>query len=163
MAVLKKIINILSNIGFILLLVYALVASPIIFGYHPVVILTGSMGPKYNTGTVVYYYEVAEEELQEGDFIAFKNRNDKIITHRINSIENGEYTTKGDANETVDTYKISFDSILGKVANVKIPIIGYYIWFVNQHLYVIAMIILLIFIDFILDIIGKKKINKVSN
>lgn len=163
MAILKKIVSILSDIGFILLLIYALIASPIIFGYHPVVILTGSMSPSYKVGTVVYYYKVSEDELKEGDFIAFKNRNDKVISHRINSIEGSEYITKGDANDTVDVDKVSFDNILGKITKFKIPIIGYYIWFVNQHLYVVAIFILLIFIDFLLDVKFKKNVNKVSN
>lgn len=159
MAILKKIVNILSNISFILLILYALVASPLLFGYHPVVILSGSMTPSYKVGDIAYYHQVSEEELKEGDVIAFKNDSDVVVAHRLNSIntESKTYETKGDANDTPDGEEITYDNILGKIMNIKIPIVGYYIWFVNKHIYVVGIMIFLIALDFIIDIVDKKK------
>lgn len=163
MAILKKGINLLSNIGLLALILYALVASPLIVGYHPVVILTGSMSPTYKVGTIVYYKQVEESKLKVGDAITFKNNADATVTHRLNKIEDGLYETKGDANVTPDVEKIAYQNILGKVASVTIPLLGYYICFINNHLYIVAIILLIIIIDFLLEIFNKKGNNKLSN
>lgn len=156
MAILKKILNVLSNIGLVLLVIYALVASPLLGGYHPVVILTGSMNPSYKAGTIVYYKKVEEQNLKVGDAITFKNNANTTITHRINSIDDGIYETKGDANKTPDVEKITYQNILGRVSKLTIPILGYYIWFMNNHLYTVAIILFLVITDCLIEVITKK-------
>lgn len=161
MAFLKKGISLLANIGFVLLLLYAIVASPLILGYHPIVVLTGSMEPTYKTGSIIYYKEIPEENLKVGDTITFKTNQEEMITHRINAIHDDKYETKGDANDSPDAEEITYQNILGKVTKVKIPYLGYYIWFINNHRYITILLLGIIVIDFLLEVIKKEK--KVSN
>lgn len=162
MAILRKVVSFLSNISLILLLIYAFVASPLIFDYHPVVILSGSMEPAYMTGSIIYYKKTHQEKLRVGDAITFKNAQETTITHRINAIYDDMYETKGDANDSPDIEKITYQNILGKVTKVQIPYIGHYIWFINNHKYLTILLLGIIVIDFLLEVINKKQ-KKVSN
>lgn len=142
----KKIVHVLSIICYILILVYAIVCIPLIFGYHPMVVLSGSMEPTYKIGSVIYYKNVPEKELKVGDVITF-TMNDKYISHRIANVENGDYTTKGDSNNIVDVNKIRYENIKGKVAEKSIPYIGYYVKFINENLIITIVLIIIILIS----------------
>lgn len=146
MGVVKKVVHILSIISYILVLVYAAVCIPLIFGYHPVVVLSGSMEPNYKVGSVIYYKKAAEEELKVGDVITF-TMNDKYISHRIASIENGEFETKGDANNVSDVNKVRYEDIKGKVADKSIPYVGYYVRFINENLIIAVVLIVIILVS----------------
>ena len=60
-----------------------------IFGHHPVVVLSGSMKPTYKVGSVIYYKKVSQKELKVGDVITFNANNNKMVSHRIANIDNG--------------------------------------------------------------------------
>lgn len=145
MGIIRKIIRVLSTIVDIAILVYALVCLPAAFKYNPIVVLSGSMEPNYKTGSVIYYKQVSEEELKVGDVITFQV-NGTLISHRIVSIENGLIETKGDANNVPDAMKIQMQNVIGKVANISIPYLGYYIKFINDNLSlsVIATVLILV-------------------
>ena len=110
------------------------------------------MEPTYKIGSVIYYHKVAEKDLQENDVITFRTNNNKFVSHRIVKIDNGLYTTKGDANNVVDVNKIRDKSIEGKVSDKSIPYLGYYIQFINNHL-TVAMItaIFILVLEFLLS------------
>lgn len=129
---LKKISNVVINIVIILLVV--LVASnfylgykykknpdkiPKIFGVTSLEVLSGSMLPTYEIGDHLVIKEVDINNLEKGDVITFRNKDNVVITHRIFSKEekNGEVLieTKGDNNNTVDNEKLSKNNIIGKV------------------------------------------------
>ena len=160
LSIIKKIIHILSYIAYILIGLYGIVCIPMIFGYKPVVVLSGSMEPTYKVGSVIYYNKVSKEDLKVGDVITFTQGND-YVSHRINNIEGDLYETKGDANKSVDAKKIEYSSIVGRVHKCSIPFIGYYIKFVNENLFiaVITLIIILIaeFIFSNIEFNNKKK------
>lgn len=149
--VIKKGIHVLANISYLLILLYALVCVPIIFDYKPLVVLSGSMTPTYKVGSVIYYTPVSESEIKEGDVVTFSYEEDTYVTHRIISIENGEYETRGDANNTSDARHIKYENIHGKVAKKSIPYIGHYIYFVNQHLYLLIIIVIILISEFLLN------------
>ena len=146
MGVVKKIVHILAIISYILIIVYAIVCIPMIFGKHPVVVLSGSMEPTYKVGSVIYYKKVSEKELKEGDVITFNVNNNKMVSHRIVNIDNGLIETKGDANNVSDVNKIRYENVRGKVGKLSIPYVGYYIKMVNDNLtlVVIAAVIILV-------------------
>lgn len=156
MNIFKKIIHLLSSICYILIIIYALVCIPYVFGYKPLVVLTGSMEPTFKTGSIIYYKHVNQNELKEGDIITFK-MGDYIVSHRINKIDNGLYETKGDANNTVDANKITYNDIVGKDLNINIPYLGYYVKFFKDNMYILVIIAIILVTEFILGNINKTK------
>ena len=145
MGIVKKIITFLANIAYILIILYGIVCIPMLFGLKPVVVLSGSMNPTFKTGSIIYYEKVPMEDIKVGDIITFE-LNNKYISHRVNSIDNNLYETKGDANNIADATKIEYNNIKGKVVNIYIPYIGYYIKFVNDNLnkIIIPLVVILV-------------------
>lgn len=93
---------------------------------------TGSMVPVYNVGDVLIAKELEADEIKVGDDIVYKGKggalNNKIITHRVMSIEkqeDGNYKiiTKGVANELEDP-EISQDQVYGKIVY-NVHILGF--------------------------------------
>lgn len=156
MAIIKKIVSLLSIICYIAIGIYALVSLPILFGYKPLVVLSGSMEPTYKVGSVIYYHQADQNKLHVDDVITFKE-NEKSITHRINKIENGKYITKGDANDSVDPNLVEYNQVDGKVINIYLPYLGYYIKEVNKNIYPTIIIIVVLVLEFILSNFIKEK------
>lgn len=84
---------------------------------------TGSMVPVYNIGDVLIAKEIEPDEIEVGDDIVYKGEektyNDKVITHRVKSIEkqdDGNYKiiTQGVANDLEDP-EINQTQVYGKV------------------------------------------------
>lgn len=159
MGIVKKIIHILSIICYLFIIVYGLVCVPIIFKYKPLVVLTGSMEPTFKTGSVIYYKTVSEDELKVGDIITFKY-DESLISHRIYSIDNSLYETKGDANNAPDATRISYSNIVGKDANVYIPYVGYYVKFINENMYLLIIVGIILVSEFILSNVKIKSKHK---
>ena len=146
MDIIRKIVHILANIIYVLITVYLVICIPMIFGHNPVVVLSGSMEPTYKVGSIIYYKKVSEKELKEEDVITF-NVDNKTISHRIASIDNGLIETKGDANNTSDVHKIRYENIKGKVGNISIPYVGYYIKIVNDNLTLVVIVTVIILVS----------------
>ncbi len=151
MEFIKKVIHYLTYIIYVLIIIYALIWLPVIFGYKPLIVLSGSMEPTYSKGSVIYYKMVSSDKISINDIITFKGKNDELISHRVTNIENGLYSTKGDANRLEDASKIEFNKIVGKNINIKINYIGYYIKYIQEHVYLILLVILILLLDFILS------------
>lgn len=148
----KKTIDFISNIIYILIIIYALISAPALFGYKPVIVLSGSMEPTFKVGNVIYYHHVPEDELKQADIITFSYGNSEdLITHRINEINDGKYQTKGDANGNPDQQLIEYADIKGKVSKIYIPYVGHFIKYINEHIYIIVIAILILLSEFILD------------
>lgn len=101
-----------------------------IFGFQLVTIGSNSMKGEYQRGDAIIYKKVSQlelNEIKEGMILVFQ-REDIVITHRITKIEEINnviwYTTKGDANEEIDSFKTEGKDVLGYVTY-KIPYIGY--------------------------------------
>ena len=147
MVVIRKLIHILAVISYVLIIVYAIVCIPMIFGHHPVVVLSGSMKPTYKVGSVIYYKKVSQKELKVGDVITFNANNSKMVSHRIANIDNGFIETKGDANKVSDVNKIRYENVRGKVGKLSIPYVGYYIKTVNDNLTLVVIVTIIILVS----------------
>lgn len=160
--VLSWIVNLLSNICYIFIFIYALVCAPMIFGEKPLVVLSGSMEPTYKVGSIIYYHKVQnKDEIEVGKAITFKSKDDStLISHRINSIENGKITTKGDANSSVDQRLLSYDEVLGIDSEFCVPYVGYYVRYVNEHRFVIWIAVIILVSEFLLSNAETFGINK---
>ena len=146
MGLIRKLIHILAVISYVLIIVYAVVCIPMIFGYHPVVVLSGSMNPTYKVGSVIYYKKVSQKELKVGDVITF-NANNKMVSHRIANIDNGFIETKGDANKVSDVSKICYENVRGKVGRISLPYVGYCIKTINDNLVVVVIVAVIILLS----------------
>lgn len=129
--VLKFIGNVLYTIMFILVVLMLLVVvmqrvtnnNIAIGGIRMFSVATGSMIPVYEVGDILISKEIEPEKIEVGDDLiylgkegSFKN---KIVTHRVNSIEkqeDGNYKiiTQGVANNAEDP-EINQTQVLGKV------------------------------------------------
>ena len=159
MGIIKKIIHFLSNIIYILITLYVLICLPMLFNYKPLVVLSGSMEPTLPIGSVIYYHPVEEKDLKVGDIVTFKLKDNKtLVSHRITSIDNGIIKTKGDANNSVDSLNLTYSSILGVDSNFYVPYVGYFIQYVNEHLYLVTLVVTILILEFLLsNIVSDKK------
>ena len=75
--------------------------------------------------------------LEKYDVIAFVNNEGVNIIHRIIDIEYGangpRYVTRGDSNDADDKYRPTFDDVLGKYTDVRVPIVGVFIMFLQSY------------------------------
>lgn len=119
-------------ISLVLLLAVTLVGARFI-GFHPYVVLSGSMEPAYKTGSIIYVKD-ASEELQKGDVITYQLNDNTVATHRIVEVieESGEiaYRTKGDANDIVDGTPVKAEQVLGTPI-FTIPYLGYLVTYLQ--------------------------------
>lgn len=135
--ILKMIWNILYTLLFILVVLMLLIVvmqratdnTIAVGGFRIFSVATGSMVPVYEVGDVLISKEVEPEDIKIGDDIVYEGKkgsfNDKIVTHRVISIdkqEDGNYKiiTKGVANNLEDP-EINQTQVYGKViCNLKI-------------------------------------------
>lgn len=123
-------INIISVIviaaAVLVLLIVLLTPSgspPSIGGYTALRITTGSMAPTYEIDTMLLVKKTDPSEIREGDVISFYSSDPAldgaVNTHRVVSVEEDEgkpvYITKGDGNNTVDSYNVKAEDLIGKV------------------------------------------------
>ena len=102
-----------------------------LFGNEILVVLSGSMKPAFDTGSIVAIKPVPFSEIQIGDIVTFEDLDKRTITHRVIDIVDGKLITKGDANDGQDTDPVTPDRVRGKV-QFTVPYIGYLINFVKS-------------------------------
>ena len=90
---------------------------PGIFGYKPLIVMSGSMETSIYTGDLIFIKEINPEMLKVGDVIAFREDTDYVTTHRIVDIKeiDGEkyFETKGDNNNAADQNLVEFNRVEG--------------------------------------------------
>ena len=111
------------------------------------------MEPAYSVGDVVIVKLANADEINTGDVITFNpsSDNNAYLTHRVTEkIQNYEGTgvtcfrTKGDSNNTDDSFLIDSSRVIGKVS-FSVPKIGYIIRFVQLRWYfVLPLAVMLI-------------------
>jgi signal peptidase I len=99
--------------------------------------LTGSMSPTYLPGDLAVLYTGKNIDARPGDVVLFTVDGNPVI-HRVKSIENGQITTQGDANQAADPGKITH--VDGKLL-FSIPKLGYVIDYFHILIQSIAGII----------------------
>lgn len=154
----KKIFKVLKTIFILFLiaiLLYVLYSKYIrkdritkVFGYGFLVVLTGSMEPEIDTGSLVIIKD--SDSYDVGDIITYEENENYFVTHRIIEKDVNNLITKGDKNNEVDT-KISEDQIIGKVVFHSL-ILGI---FIRKYL-LLVFIIFTVFI-IIVNIFSKNK------
>lgn len=159
----KSILNVIRTV-LVYLFAIAIVVSAIlfamnkspqksVFGFRYYTVLTPSMEPAYSVGDVVIVKLANADEINTGDVITFNpsSDNNAYLTHRVTEkIQNYEGTgvtcfrTKGDSNNTDDSFLIDSSRVIGKVS-FSVPKIGYIIRFVQLRWYfVLPLAVMLI-------------------
>jgi len=126
MKIFSKLMNCIATVVTILVIAAAgVLFVPRIFGYTPYIVLSGSMEPVIETGSVVFI-NTEDTDVAPDDIIAFKEENGAMVTHRVVSYDaaTGAYTTKGDANDIVDANTVTQEQIVGTYEK-HIPKLGY--------------------------------------
>ena len=161
MRLIKGLVNILSWAVYACIACYLLIAAPMLAGYHPVVVLSGSMEPTYHVGSVIYYKEAPFADINVGDAITFRAGEDGMVTHRVTqkSELSQNFTTKGDANLSEDPNPVDYSDVMGKVWKVSIPYAGYFVNY-GKNVTVIAVMAAVIIINIVLDMIFPDKEKK---
>lgn len=95
------------------------------------VVLTDSMEPTMPRGSLAV--AVKTNGYTVGDIILFKVY-DRPILHRIVSIEDCCYHTKGDNNACRDPWRLPIDAVGGKLIT-AIPCLGYIFWALKKPIY----------------------------
>ncbi|ANE46890.1 hypothetical protein SY83_12060 [Paenibacillus swuensis] len=122
--------------------------APQLLGYEIMTVLSGSMEPGIQTGSVIALKPVENAEgFKSGDVITFRSPEDQniIITHRIQEVQsvNGavQYITKGDNNDAQDAQPIPSDHIIASYVNFTIPWLGYLFTFIKSTAGVVLLMI----------------------
>ena len=99
---------------------------PLLAGWTPRVIMSGSMEPRIHVGDIVVTRTVPGASVTKGQVVTVKDPDHpaKTRTHRVlRRAADGTIVTKGDANPQADSRHISNDDVLG-VGVVRVPWVG---------------------------------------
>lgn len=94
-----------------------------LFGYQLKTVLSGSMEPNIQTGSVIAVQSVKDgTHFQKGDIVTFKTKDHNLVTHRIYKVNNDgkQYITKGDNNDAPDQKPLLADNIVAEYTGFKI-------------------------------------------
>jgi len=115
---------------------------------HSYVVLSDSMSPSIDAGSVVLVSEVPADSIEEGDvitYVASENANGTTrITHRVVDVETADGTphfrTRGDANDNPDSQLVAPSAVIGTV-EFHVPLVGYLINFAGSTTGLITFVI----------------------
>lgn len=164
MKFLKTLINMILIIEIVLI---AFIVIPKLFNLQVYVVTSGSMEPKYPTGSIIYVKKVDPNDIKPGDTITFYlNESTIIATHEVYEIDkdNYEFRTQGinnkDENGNIihDATPVKYSSLIGKPV-LCIKKLGYASNFITSPLGKTILISLTIFIILINLILEKFKVE----
>lgn len=131
---------------------------PSMFGIAPMIVLTDSMYPDIQSGDLVFCKTIDAKDVKVGDVISFfdpaVSRQQSVVTHRVTAIDpkTGEFTTKGDANNTEDNMPVPPENVIG-IYKTRIAGAGHIAMFMQSStgfvICVLLPIALLVFYDFL--------------
>lgn len=151
---LNRIVSTVLMVALIAVLVLVVInkasgGEPEVFGYQLKTVLSGSMEPDIQTGSIIAVKPIDGEtkyNLKKDDVITFMESEDKLVTHRIIEVsgsgENITYTTKGDNNNAPDTNPVLAENVIAVYEGVTVPYIGYISSFAQSPKGAIAFLII---------------------
>lgn len=140
--ILKWLGNCISTMFIILLVcaVFIVIASRAaggetsLFGYQLKTVLSGSMEPEMQVGSVILVKQTeGDDTFESGDVITFMTKDAILVTHRIIGVENDgqRFITKGDNNNGPDVEPVLAHNIVGKYSGWTLPYVGYAFHYVH--------------------------------
>ena len=99
-------------------------------GFHPYIVLSGSMEPSIPTGSIIFT-DTHDRSPDESDVITYQI-GEQYVTHRVIQIlDDGSSITQGDANDIPDSIPVSPGQVIG-IVKVCIPWLGYGIRYIKS-------------------------------
>jgi signal peptidase len=102
--------------------------EPAIAGHKIYIVMSGSMEPAVQVGSIVVVRPLPAEEILPEDIITFRSdHSPNVTTHRVHHLESEKgllFHTKGDANEVLDPLPVPARLLVGKVV-LTVPYLGY--------------------------------------
>lgn len=155
---LKKISKIVGNLLFFCLLammtilVFSVVQSRLrggpsqVAGHQMYVVLSGSMSPAFETGSLAFVQPLDPRNIKIGDIITYRlaGKGGILITHRVIQIERDgdlSFITRGDANGTNDHLPVQAANVVGKV-KYTLPYAGYILNFGQSKAGILSLVII---------------------
>lgn len=118
---------------------------------------SGSMSPAINAGDLVITAR-PQREIKAGMIVTY-NQDDKVIIHRVVSIENGQLRTKGDAEENPDQWLVPISGVKG-VYLFKVSHLGHLAFFIRAPFYQVSISILFATLVVVYENKKKDKLRK---
>lgn len=159
----RKIINVFTNVVIVLLVVIILFnvfiisnnkknSVPSIFGYKFLVDLTNSMLPEISSGDLIVIKK--EKSYKVGDIIAYRNKDNSVITHRVIGVKNIDgkklFQVKGDNNNFSDDEDVSVNKIEGAYVT-KIHKVGHLcLFFTSTYGIVFIFVIVILYLIYLI-------------
>lgn len=151
--------TLLISVAFIVVISKASGGEPQFFGYQLKTVLSGSMEPDIQTGSIIAV-KLAEDKTsyKAGDVITFQEAEDFLVTHRITEVvKSGDsvlYRTKGDNNNAEDMNPVMAENVVAQYTGFTLPYVGYFNNFASSKngalLLIIPGILLLLYSAFTL-------------
>ncbi|MBT9147363.1 MAG: Signal peptidase I W [Syntrophomonadaceae bacterium] len=144
------------TLALIFVLVFFLLQSrlaggvPAVAGYQIYIVLSGSMSPAFETGSIVLVRPLEASAIRPGEIITYRDpeNQEMIVTHRVIAVntaagsENPEsFTTRGDANDAKDLLPVPAGNLLGRVSY-TVPYLGFLFSFINTQDGILLFIII---------------------
>ncbi len=137
---------------------------PSVLGISPVIVMSGSMSPEFETGDLIFVQRTDPYTLKVDDVICYLE-DESAVTHRIIEVteEGGQpmYITKGDANNVEDVVPVTPEQIEGKYTGVHLAGVGDFAIFLQSVpgmiLFIGGPILLFILWDVIRSVVERRK------
>ena len=143
------------------LTIIGLTAAPKLFGINDFIVLSGSMEPTIQTGSMAYI-NTKDKDLKTDDIATYKlfgvDGNYEYVTHRVVGFDSeGSYIFKGDVNEVVDANPVQKNRIEGKYM-FSIPELGFFMDKFSTRYAVIGVIwvVILNIANYIFEYLGRE-------
>ena len=146
---------------YLLIILSLAMVAPILLGWKPVVVLSGSMEPAYRVGGLIYYKEAVFEEISIGDGVTFEIGDGSLATHRVveTDTDTQSFITKGDNNDSNDSNPVYFNQVVGKASKICIPYAGYF-FSITKNIPVIIFMVMVLIADYLLKTYVENKRQK---
>ena len=88
---------------------------------------------QFNTYDLIVLEQVNESDLKLYDVIAFVDDTGRNVIHRIVGFNaDGSFSTRGDSNNTNDTFQPKFENVIGRYADKRVPALGSLVMFLQS-------------------------------
>ena len=136
---------------------------PSVFGVTPLVVLSGSMSGDADghieVGDLVFIVKEDYSDLEVDDVVTYR-QGKSFTTHRIiGKDDDGNFITKGDANNTSDKQPLTEDVYIGKVVG-RIPKVGDFALFLQTTLGTVLFVGLPLLAFVLYDVIRRQRFAK---
>jgi len=116
---------------------------PDILGYKMFVVLDGDMDQAIEYGDLIFTHNIAPENLEKSNLIAFRNNTNKVTMHRIIKITEDDigrqFEMQNSVNEVGDTKYVKENQVEGLIIH-RIPNIGIILYKIQKP-YIILILI----------------------